>query len=158
MVILHLIFVSRLKQGMANILNPVSFVKIVMVNFVLIVIYFGMGFAFIQKIDPTQFKVESSDPLFINMIYYSFVTIATVGYGDIVPTSWVSKLFAVCEILVGIWFLVMMIPVAVADQVERIRHYRETKIDLMEELERGIKEGRLQRVPKPNQNEEKVTK
>jgi len=141
-------------------LNPFSFVQLVMVNFFLIVIYFGMVFAFLEKIDPNQFRVETSGPIFLNMIYFSMVTIATVGYGDITPTSWISKLGVIFEICVGIWFLIMIIPIAVADQVERIRHFRETKSKMMEEIKRGIEEGRLKHVPNPAkpENEQMNTK
>jgi hypothetical protein len=155
----HLLLVGRLKEAMAHTLNPFSFVQLVMVNFFLIVVYFGMAFAFLEKIDSSQFKVEISGSIFLNMIYFSMVTIATVGYGDITPTSWISKLGVIFEICVGIWFLIMIIPIAVADQVERIRHFRETKSKMMEELKRGIEEGRLKHVPNPVKEEtEKNTK
>jgi hypothetical protein len=146
MLVLHLYMVAKIKQAMSHVLNPFSFVTVVLIDFILIVIYFGMMFTFLQKIDPTQFRISSPDPTFINMIYYSMVTIATVGYGDIVPTAWVSKLLAMSEIFVGIWFLIITLPVAVADQVERIRHFRITKQKALEELERGVKEGRWETV------------
>jgi hypothetical protein len=146
MLVLHLYMVAKIKQAMGRVLNPFSFVTVVLIDFFLIVIYFGMMFTFLQKIDPTQFRISSSDPMFIDMIYYSMVTIATVGYGDIIPTAWVSKLLAMSEIFVGIWFLIITLPVAVADQVERIRHFRITKQKALEELERGVKEGRWKTV------------
>ena len=146
MLTLHLALVARLKQAMAHVLNPFSFVTVVLINFFLVVVYFGMTYNFLQEIDATQFKVSTPGPLFLNMIYYSMVTIATVGYGDIVPTAWLSKLLAIGEIFVGIWFLVMTLPFAIADQVERIRHFRVTKQKALEELERGVAEGRWKTV------------
>lgn len=45
--------------------------------------------------------------------YFSGVTLATLGYGDITPVHWVSRLLAVCEVFVGI----LIIAVAVASYI-----------------------------------------
>jgi len=40
-----------------------------------------------------------------NAIWYSWVTFATVGYGDFNPVSWLGKLIATLGISVGmLWF------------------------------------------------------
>lgn len=38
----------------------------------------------------------------IQSFYYSVVTVTTVGYGDLVPTTPASKLFAAIYILIGV--------------------------------------------------------
>jgi len=38
---------------------------------------------------------------FVDALYFSMVTISTVGYGDLTPTTRFSKLFTVCYILLG---------------------------------------------------------
>lgn len=38
----------------------------------------------------------------VNSIYFCVVTLATVGYGDIVPKTDVGKLFTTCYIIVGV--------------------------------------------------------
>jgi voltage-gated potassium channel len=43
---------------------------------------------------------------FIDAIYFSGVTIATVGYGDIAPTGPWSRLLSICEVWTGILVLV----------------------------------------------------
>lgn len=38
----------------------------------------------------------------VDAIYFSVITLTTVGYGDLHPTTAVSKVFTVCYIFVGI--------------------------------------------------------
>ena len=44
-------------------------------------------------------------------LYFSFVTIATLGYGDIVPHSdgWTAQLFVIAEIAIGLYFVAIVI-------------------------------------------------
>jgi voltage-gated potassium channel len=42
----------------------------------------------------------------IDALYFSTTTLATVGFGDFVPTHWYSKLFTVLYILGGVGILV----------------------------------------------------
>ncbi len=42
-------------------------------------------------------------------IYYSFVTLSTLGYGDIVPVSSAARMFAVVEAIVGQLYLAVLI-------------------------------------------------
>jgi voltage-gated potassium channel len=39
---------------------------------------------------------------FFQMIYFSFMTISTVGYGDFTPTTVLSRFFACVSIFVGV--------------------------------------------------------
>lgn len=41
----------------------------------------------------------------IDALYFSVITLTTVGYGDFSPTSPVSKIFTVCYIFVGLGIL-----------------------------------------------------
>ena len=41
--------------------------------------------------------------------YYSFVTITTLGYGDITPVTEVAKAFSVLEAIVGQLYLVVVV-------------------------------------------------
>jgi voltage-gated potassium channel len=42
----------------------------------------------------------------VDALYFSVVTLATVGYGDLVPTHPISKIFTIIYILLGIGVLV----------------------------------------------------
>lgn len=49
-----------------------------------------------------------------NALYFSVVTIATVGYGDIVPMCHVGKLVAMVEITSGVLLLVYAFPLVIS--------------------------------------------
>jgi voltage-gated potassium channel Kch len=44
-----------------------------------------------------------------DFLYYSFSTLTTVGYGDIVPVTSVARSFAVLEAIVGVMYLAIII-------------------------------------------------
>jgi voltage-gated potassium channel Kch len=50
-------------------------------------------------------------------IYYSFVTLTTLGYGDIVPVSRVARMLAVGEAVTGQLYLTVLVARLVALQV-----------------------------------------
>lgn len=85
--------------------------------------YFGLGFNFavLYYFLPITglFRVGEQSHLgsFAESIYFSGVTLATLGYGDVVPTYWVSRLLALYEVFAGI----LIIAVAVATYVGRTK-------------------------------------
>lgn len=57
---------------------------------------------------PFGFTVEGGD-VFLNSLYYTVVTMTTLGYGDIVPTTWDSKLLLIFQCLVSYVMFALMI-------------------------------------------------
>jgi voltage-gated potassium channel len=47
--------------------------------------------------------------LFIDALYYTVVTMATLGYGDIVPMTWDAKLLLICQCLVSYIMFALMV-------------------------------------------------
>lgn len=68
-------------------------------------------YTFLEWLDPTSFNLNLSQVQsnFAAFKYYSFVTITTLGYGDIVPVSEVAKAFAITEAVVGQLYLVVAV-------------------------------------------------
>jgi hypothetical protein len=90
-------------------------------------------FGFVQQLNPDSLfipqaweakaatEMESMPPL----IYFSFATLTTVGYGDIHATSPLAANLAVCEALMGQLYLTVLVARLVGLQVshsERSRH------------------------------------
>ncbi len=48
------------------------------------------------------------------MIYYSFVTLATLGYGDIVPDTSLTRSVAIVEAVIGQFYVAIVVAVLVS--------------------------------------------
>jgi hypothetical protein len=66
------------------------------------------AFAFTISSDPNQVMVR------FQALYFSFVTLTTVGYGDIVPVSKVARFLAMAEATAGMFFATILIARLVA--------------------------------------------
>jgi hypothetical protein len=82
--------------------------------YLLIGITWGLLFSVIDTVRPGSFQMAEAagarpeDKLGL-FIYYSFVTLSTVGYGDILPLSPVARSFAFVEAVVGQMYLATLI-------------------------------------------------
>lgn len=78
-----------------------------------ICMYIMLGFAFaaifylVNILDPGSFAADGdlSPGKNPDLMYFSFVTLATLGYGDIVPRSHIGRSLAVLEALVGMLYI-----------------------------------------------------
>ncbi|MBG0567179.1 potassium channel family protein [Actinoplanes aureus] len=81
----------------------------------------GMAFAFayecVAAIQPGPLFGERGDGSLADVLFFSFVTMTTTGYGDLVPATNPAQSIAVLETLVGTLFLVT----AVAKVVDKWR-------------------------------------
>jgi hypothetical protein len=71
-------------------------------------IFFGLFYWILEQIGPGTFTV-AGDFSRMSAIYFSFVTLATLGYGDIVPRSDVARGLAILEGVAGQLFLAVMV-------------------------------------------------
>jgi hypothetical protein len=69
-------------------------------------------FAFMESLNPGSFR-DSVNPdvamSFSTLVYYSFVTLATLGYGDILPTTQVARGLVILEVLMGVLYMAILI-------------------------------------------------
>jgi len=76
-------------------------------------IFFGVLFWLVERLDPAALIVAGADPgddlSVATGIYFSFVTLATLGYGDIVPKSDVARGLAIVEAVAGQLYLAAMV-------------------------------------------------
>ena len=71
-------------------------------------IYFGLFYWVLEQVWPGTFAV-AADFSRMSAIYFSFVTLATLGYGDIVPRTDVARGLAIVEGVGGQLFLAVMV-------------------------------------------------
>ena len=79
--------------------------------YVLVGIFWYLLFMFLLMIDPDSFDIRDFNPemVSIDMIYFSFTTLTTLGYGDITPVSYTAKMWSITEAMMGVMFLAVMI-------------------------------------------------
>ncbi|NEE03598.1 potassium channel family protein [Phytoactinopolyspora halotolerans] len=74
--------------------------------------FFGAIFAIVENVDPGSFEDPSTpgeSPAWQQLVYYSYVTMATLGYGEILPiTAWARSL-ASFETVAGTLFLTIVV-------------------------------------------------
>jgi hypothetical protein len=82
-------------------------------------IFFGVLYHAVERVWPGSFTAGGAVgefPLF-DGIYFSFVTMATLGYGDLLPVSGVARGLAMIEAVSGQLFLAVMIARLVSSYV-----------------------------------------
>jgi hypothetical protein len=78
--------------------------------YLLIGLTWSMLFLFVEGLSPGSFVDNSGSAITYPVIsYYSFVTLATLGYGDVVPVSSVARGLAVLEVLSGVLYMAILI-------------------------------------------------
>jgi voltage-gated potassium channel Kch len=71
-------------------------------------VFFGHFYWVLQQIRPDTFAMTGDFSRW-SAIYFSFVTLATLGYGDIVPRSDLARGLAIVEGVGGQLFLAVMV-------------------------------------------------
>lgn len=84
-------------------------------TFLLLAFIYSLFYQFILALSPHAFKLPSAVPphpyrFFQNdMIYFSLVTITTLGYGDIVPVTPVARMISVVEAITGHFYVAILV-------------------------------------------------
>ncbi|WHQ33038.2 potassium channel family protein [Edwardsiella anguillarum] len=84
----------------------------------LLIGYIGLFiFSSIEVLQPGSFKGISDNPqqMFNDLFYYSFISILTVGYGDIVAVSWPARNATIVVVLMGYIYSLVFIARIVSD-------------------------------------------
>ena len=86
----------------------------------------GMFFSFDLRRDrgaptPDKLFAEVADPTREDELYFSFVTLCTVGYGDLTPAGNLARSFSVAEMLFGQIYLVTIVSLIVGNLTGRRR-------------------------------------
>jgi hypothetical protein len=64
----------------------------------------------VAGLDPTAFTIASGRVMRgFDAFYFSFITLCTVGYGDVTPVSKVARMLAVTEAITGLFYMAVLI-------------------------------------------------
>src|SRR5215510_7846919 len=80
-------------------------------------IFLGLFYWVLEQLQPSTFVTASGEFSRTSAIYFSFVTLATLGYGDIVPRSDLARGLAVVEGIGGQLFLAVLVARMVSSYV-----------------------------------------
>ena len=71
-----------------------------------------MIYLLILVMDPHAFSgIEAGNwqEIFSRVAYYSFVTLTTLGYGDILPTNHIAEFFVYMEAIIGVFYMAIIV-------------------------------------------------
>jgi hypothetical protein len=79
--------------------------------YLLAALMWAFVYTVIELVDPASFNIDLSRPqdYLLEFQYFSFVTITTLGYGDITPVTEVAKAITALEAVVGQLYLVVAV-------------------------------------------------
>ncbi len=80
-----------------------------------IAVYFLLGifwaclYRLLLHFDPQALAISNYDGKFSTMLYFSFTTLTTLGYGDIVPVAWQARSLTILESTIGQIYMTVLI-------------------------------------------------
>jgi len=78
-------------------------------------VFFSFAYGVIAAVDGPAMFAQLSDPNRQDELYFSFVTLTTLGYGDLTPAGGLARAFAVTEMLAGQIYLVTIVSLIVTN-------------------------------------------
>ena len=101
--------------------------------YLLLGLFWGTLYSFIEHIAPGSFSLGPGPHIghlgWSDFLYHSFVTLTTLGYGDLVPVAPMARSLTILEAIVGVFFTTALIARLVAV-------YRPDDTDQKEEVSR----------------------
>ncbi len=91
-------------------------------SYILVGLTWAVAYGFLETIRPGSIRglAEGSAALdFPTLTYFSYITMLTIGYGDITPVSATARMLAVLEGLLGMTFTTIILAVLVAAHLRR---------------------------------------
>ncbi len=90
--------------------------------YLLIGLIWALGFAILESLNPGAFRYEAvvgREAVIQVFIYYSLVTLSTLGYGDVVPILPLARSLAATEAIVGQLYIAVFVATLVARLLNR---------------------------------------
>lgn len=100
---------GAVRQGEVNLRSVAGAISV----YVLLGMLFMFLYGLVAAVDTTPFFAQGIDGTRSLRLYFSFVTLATLGYGDYTPAGDLGHMLAVLEALIGQLYLVTVVAVVV---------------------------------------------
>lgn len=129
LVLMFLFFFSTFKSLVKQILfsGKIDNNKLVgsMALFLLLGLMWAIIYLILLEVDPKSFtglEAIAWEANFSNSAYFSFVTLTTLGYGDISPVTPIAKTLVLLEAIVGIFYMAVVVSSLVTSNFEHKAH------------------------------------
>ena len=120
-------FAHRRTTSHTNILLDVRGFLVLVLSYLFTIYYFGAAYFYLQTETHASFHgiaQASVGQQFLDAVYFSAITIATVGFGDIYPTDFISRVLVVLEILLGTAFALFGFGAFVSFHIGQLKDHR----------------------------------
>jgi hypothetical protein len=97
--------IEQLSKPKTPVFHPFERLRMLIESYLEVILYFSIMYTLL----PETWFLDSKLSNACDALYFSAITITTVGYGDIVPLHAVARLLAVQEALVGLSLIVLVI-------------------------------------------------
>jgi hypothetical protein len=77
--------------------------------YLLLGLLWAMLYLSMEQVSPGSIQFNPDEPLSRQCIYYSYVTLTTLGYGDVTPLSETARSFSFVEALMGQLYLAVLV-------------------------------------------------
>ena len=101
-----------------------------MALFLLLGLMWAIGYLILIHFLPESFNGINKGPWhenFADAAYFSFVTLTTLGYGDILPVTSIAKVFAYLEAIVGVFYMAIVVSSLVSSS--RVQYFNDNTGD-----------------------------
>lgn len=96
--------------------------------YILLGLVWAVIYLMLVVMDPSAFSgVEEStwQQGFSRIAYYSFVTLTTLGYGDILPTNHVAEFFVYMEAIIGVFYMAIIVSSLISLRLSAVEKQKE---------------------------------
>lgn len=104
------IAIGVLDQGTINAQSVLGVVTI----YLLLGLFYCFAFSAVAVFGDGAFFAQGTDGTVADRLYFSYVTMATLGYGDLTPAETTGRMLAVAEAIFGQLYLVTVVAVVVS--------------------------------------------
>ena len=98
--------------------------------YILLGLIWAVIYLLLLVMDPTAFSgIETTNwqQSFARVAYYSFVTLTTLGYGDILPTNHVAEFFVYLEAIIGVFYMAIIVSSLISLRLSALEKERKDK-------------------------------
>ena len=98
--------------------------------YILLGLIWTIIYLLILVMDPTAFSgIETTNwqQSFSRVTYYSFVTLTTLGYGDILPTNNIAEFFVYLEAIIGVFYMAIIVSSLISLRLASLERERKDK-------------------------------